>query len=154
MEQDDEADDAVGGGAEDGGDGAEFGGALGVGGNVAIGEPPHAIDEEEDDAQQDEGIEKDDEEAGKVATNEAEEVVVPVVPDLCEGKLRDVVLRGSGKKEHYCGISDFSELALVLASGQVSLGSTGWMRRFEIVGDGRRGTEFALAQGREFLRKP
>ena len=112
MQQNDETDDCVGGGSEDGRDGAEFVGALGIGGNVMIGHPPDAIDEEEDDAQQDEGIDEYDDEGGKVATNKAEEVMVPGVPDLFEGKLREVILRGSGKKEHYCGISDFSELTL------------------------------------------
>jgi hypothetical protein len=32
---------------------------------------------------------------------------VPVVDDVLEGDVGEVVLRGTGKKEHYCGISDF-----------------------------------------------
>ena len=74
---------------------------------MVVRDSPHTTDEEEDDAQDDEPKRKDEGEVGQVRADEAEEVVVPVVPELGEGEFGNIVLRGSGKKEHYCGISDF-----------------------------------------------
>ena len=54
MEQDDESDDAVGGGAQDGCDSAEFGGAREIIG-LAVGEVAHAVDEEANDTDENKG---------------------------------------------------------------------------------------------------
>jgi hypothetical protein len=104
VDQDDESDDSVSGGAEDGGDGAEFGGALGVGGGLVVCETPDAVDEEEDDAKENEGVGEDEEEAREVMADEAEEVMVPVVLYVGEG---EVVLQREGEKEHDECFSEF-----------------------------------------------
>jgi hypothetical protein len=96
---------------------------------MAVGDPAHAIDEEQDDAEQDEGVKKDEKEAGKVAANEAEKVIVPAEFNLGERELGDIALRGSGKKEHYCGISDFSELTLFWLQDKYLSVPFVWMRR-------------------------
>ena len=127
MEQDDEAYDAIGGGAEDRGDGAELGGALGVVVGVAVGHLPHSIDEEEDDTQDDEPEDDDGGEAREIAADEAEDVVVPVVTDLFEGDIGKIVLRGGYKKEHYGGVSvvlsGSSSIALGLDAEKQGVGS-------------------------------
>ena len=79
MDQNDESDDAVCGGAEDGGKGAELGGALGDWWHLPVGKPPHAVDEEADDARQDKGDDEDDDQLGEVGMDKAEHIVVPVV---------------------------------------------------------------------------
>ena len=53
LEEGDESEDAVGGGAEDGGDGAELGGAVEVA-DLVVGAVAQAVDEEEHDALEDE----------------------------------------------------------------------------------------------------
>ena len=65
MQQDDEADEAVGGGSDDGGYGADLGGALGVG-DLPVGALVHTVDEEDDDALQEEGKKKNDDETREV----------------------------------------------------------------------------------------
>ena len=60
LEEGDEAEDAVGGGAENGGHGAELRGAVEVR-DLAVGEGAHPLYEEEDDALQDEEGEEDGE---------------------------------------------------------------------------------------------
>ena len=74
---------------------------------LTVGEGPHAVDEEADQVGKDEGDDQDDDHLRKVFVDEGECVAVPVVDDVLEGDVGDVVLRGTGKKEHYCGISDF-----------------------------------------------
>ena len=77
MQEDDKADDAVRGGAENGGHGAELCGALGVA-DLAIGKSEHAVDEKVDQALQDEGEDEDGEEARDVGAYEVGDVGVPV----------------------------------------------------------------------------
>src|ERR1019366_158533 len=96
VEQNDEADDCVGGGAQDGGDGADFGGALGVL-DVRVRDAAHAVDEETDDAYEDEGDGQDDQHLREVFVDEGESVAVPVVDDIGES---GVVLRREHEKEH------------------------------------------------------
>jgi hypothetical protein len=103
VEQNDEADDAVGRGAQDGGDGAQLGGALRAGG-LAVCQVPHAVDEEGDDSGEDKGDEEDKKHSRQVAVDEGEQVAVPVVEDVVEGGvvLGEVgeVLRSQGEEEH------------------------------------------------------
>ena len=61
----------VGGGAEDGGHGAELGGAVEVA-DLTVGAAAHALDEEEHDALEDKDDEKNDEEFGELVLKERE----------------------------------------------------------------------------------
>ena len=85
LEQDDEADEAVGGSSEDAGHGTQLRGALGVG-NLAVGKPMHTDDEEDDEAPEDKGGKEDDEEVRHVIADEAYDPLVPVMrEDASEG---------------------------------------------------------------------
>ena len=99
LKEGDEAEDADGGGAEDGGHGAELGGAVEVA-DLMVGASAHLLDEEEDDALEDEDDEKDYDDFGQLVLQKQDDVVVPVVFD----DLKDVlVLRGRSQKvHHYC----------------------------------------------------
>ena len=68
VQQDDEADDAVGGGADDGGHGAELRGALRVA-DLPVCEAEHPVDEELDDAGEDKCQQEYDGDAGKIVLN-------------------------------------------------------------------------------------
>jgi len=106
VQEDDEADEAVGRGSDDGGYGADLGGALGVG-DLLVGATAHAVDEEGYDALQEEGKKKDDDETRDVCADELEDVVVPVaLKDLGEA----LFLRGQGLEEHHLRGSRFLEL--------------------------------------------
>jgi hypothetical protein len=80
VEQDEECEDAVGGGANDRGHGAELGRPLGVTDGF-IGETAHAMDEEEYDPLENEGEEKNGEQAGETGADKFDYVGVPVVLD-------------------------------------------------------------------------
>src|ERR1019366_798268 len=121
VEQNDEADDCVGGGAQDGGDGADFGGALGVL-DVRVRDAAHAVDEETDDAYEDEGDGQDDQHLREVFVDEGEPVAVPVVDDIGEG---GVVLHKECEKEHDDDASGYSR-----GSGfglRISISRSGWL---------------------------
>jgi len=57
----------------------------------------HAVDEEADDAHEDEGDGKDDEQSRQVKMDEDQPVVTPVADDVGEGVL---ILRVNRQKEH------------------------------------------------------
>ena len=96
LQEGDEAEDAVGGSTQNGGHGAELGGAVEVA-NLAVGALVHLFYEEEDDALEDEDNNEDSEDSGELIYDEDDDVVVPVAFDC----LKDVfVLRGRGQKEH------------------------------------------------------
>jgi len=106
VQEDDEADEAVGRGSDDGSYGADLGSALGVG-DLLVGATAHAVDEEGYDALQEEGKKKDDDETRDVCADELEDVVVPVaLKDLGEA----LFLRGQGLEEHHLKVSRFRGL--------------------------------------------
>ena len=93
MQQDDEADDGVGGSPNDGGHGAKLGGALGVA-DLPVGQFEHAVDEELDDALEDKGEDQNDQDAGKVVLDEVDDVVMPTASECLEGTLLGGMFRG------------------------------------------------------------
>jgi len=103
MEQDDKADDAICGGAQDGGDGSEFRGALG-GRGLTVCQDPHAMDEEIYDLGENKGDDQDDDHAGKIAMDEGEEIAMPLMEHI--GKVVEisgeigVLLRCESQEEH------------------------------------------------------
>ena len=101
MQEDNEADDAVAGCAKNGGHRAELPGSRGIS-DLVFGEALQASDEEEADALEDEGYDKDSDDPGKVRANEIYDVVVPVE---LESVKQTFILRRHRLKEHYYGIS-------------------------------------------------
>ena len=85
LEEDEEAHDAEGGGANDGGDGAELGATLGVGRDMTLGQTLEAVNEEESDAGEQKEEEQDEEELGE-AFDDGEKVFVPVALDGFYGR--------------------------------------------------------------------
>jgi hypothetical protein len=84
---------------------------------MAVGNLPHAIDEEKDDPKEDKGVEKQENESGQVAADETEDVVVPSVLDLGEGDIGNLILRREEEKEHYGDVSNFFGFFLLLTLG-------------------------------------
>ena len=80
LEEDDEAEDAIGGGADDGGHGAELGCAVEVA-YLVVGAPAQALDEEEHQLMEDEDDEENEDEFGEFVLNDVDDVVVPAVLD-------------------------------------------------------------------------
>lgn len=106
LEECDESENAVGGGAEDRGHGAELGGSVKVA-DLAVGAFTQAFDEEENDALEDEDDKQDRDEAGKLVATEVDDVVVPVHrKDMGNA----IVLRDQGQKVHDDGVSLSVEL--------------------------------------------
>lgn len=103
VQQDDEADDTVGGGPDDGCHGAELGGALRVA-DLSLGQKIHALDEEVDDSLQDESKDENANETGQVGAEEVDDVVMPVaLEDFGDA----FVLRGWVEKAHDGVVSHF-----------------------------------------------
>ncbi len=101
LEKSDEPQDPNGGGAQDGGHGAELCGAVEVG-YLMVSTRTHLFDEEENDALQDEDDQKNDGDLGEFVLKKGDDVVVPVAFDGLDDTL---VLRGHGQKEHDYGVS-------------------------------------------------
>ena len=74
---DDRSREAVGGGADDGGDGAELGGALGVADQRSA-RCCNRVDEKAGDVLEDESDQESDDDLGQAVLQEVDEVVVPV----------------------------------------------------------------------------
>jgi hypothetical protein len=98
LKEGDEAKYTDGGGAKDGGHGAELGGAMEV--DLMVGPGAHLFDEEEDNTLEDEDNQKDHGDFGQLVLQERDDVVVPVVFDDLNELL---LLRGRSQKvHHYC----------------------------------------------------
>ena len=101
LQEGNEAEDAVGGGTQDGCHGAELRSAVEVA-DVAVGAGAEALDEEKYDALKNEDDEQDGEQAGEFVADKGNDVGVPSVRD----DLGDMfVLRGLSQEEHDCGVS-------------------------------------------------
>ena len=103
LQENDEADEAVGRGAEDAGHGAQLRGSLGVA-HLEIGEAAHAVDKEDDKAPENEGEAEDDKETGDIRADEDEQIILPVAPkNAAEGVGGEVGrgLRCRGLEQHH-----------------------------------------------------
>jgi hypothetical protein len=97
LQKGDEAEDPVGRGAENGGDGAELCGAVEVR-DLTVGAGAHLSYEEENNALEHEDDQENDEDLGQLVAKKEDDVVMPVLFD----DLHDVfILRGRGQKEHH-----------------------------------------------------
>ncbi len=98
LKEGDEAEHTDGGGAKDGGHGAELGGSMEV--DLIVGSGAHLLDEEEDNALEDEDDQKDDDDLGQLVLQEQDDVVAPIVFDDLH---KSFFLRGRSQKvHHYC----------------------------------------------------
>jgi len=79
LKEGDEAEYTDGGGAKDGGHGAELGGAMEV--DLMVGSGAHLLDEEEDNALKDEDDQKDYDDFGQLILQKQDDVVAPIVFD-------------------------------------------------------------------------
>jgi len=86
VQQNDEADDAVGGSPNDGGHGAQLRGALRVA-DLFIGQREHAVDEEQDHALEHKGNDENDQDAREVELDEVDDVVMPAASERPQGAL-------------------------------------------------------------------
>ncbi len=96
LEEGDESEDAVGGGSQDGGHGAELGGAVEVA-DLAVGAGVHLFDEEEDDPLEHEDDDKDSDDSREFFAYELDDAGVPLSADALDDLF---VLRARGQKEH------------------------------------------------------
>ena len=123
VEQDDETDDAIGGGTEDSGQGAELVGPLGMF-DVRVGQAAHAVDEKAYDAHEDKCDKQDNDHSRQIVVNEGQGVVVPISQDVAK---IGFVLRGEDEKEHYgevsvCFAGSFGRQDKYLSSGRLDAG--------------------------------
>src|SRR6185437_10203744 len=98
IDQDDEADQAVGGSPEDGGEGSELRGALLIRGSVTIRKPARALDEEAGDAHEEGGNEQEEEELRQIVLDESERIAMPDAENVSEVQ---ITLREGVWKDHY-----------------------------------------------------
>jgi hypothetical protein len=103
LEKDDEAEDRVGGGSNDGGHGAELGGAMEVG-DLMVGPSAETFNEEQNQTVEYEDDEENDDEFRELVLNDGDEVVLPITLDALDGT-DWLILRGHSQKVHDYDVS-------------------------------------------------